>query len=182
MFGAQYFFAAAVLIAVVAGWLDWRGGHIPNWLTIGTLLAAPLFHALAGYLGAGRSAAGQELAFSALGIVACGLVPVLFFYFGAIGGGDVKLLAAIGALCSVSVGIECEFYAFIAAALYAPGRLAYEGKLLRTLGNTMSLVINPFLPKDRRKEIVPEMLTELKFGPAIAVGTFISVWLHWRGP
>lgn len=181
MFGAQYFFAAAVIIAVVAGWLDWRGGHIPNWLTLGTLFAAPLLHGVAGYVARGSDAAKHELAFSVLGAVACGAIPLLLFYFEAIGGGDVKLLAAIGALCSLSVGIECEFYAFIAAALYAPGRLAYEGKLLRTLGNTMTLVVNPLLPKARRKKIVPEMLTEMRFGPAVALGTLVGVWLHWRG-
>ena len=32
------------------------------------------------------------------------------------GGGDVKLLAAIGAICGAVVGIEAELYAFITAA------------------------------------------------------------------
>jgi len=181
MFGAQYFYVAAVVVGFIAGWLDWRSGHIPNWLTLGPLLAAPLVHAIVGYTQAGHNAAVHALLFSILGAFACGAVPLLLYRLGAIGGGDVKLLAAIGALCMTSVGVECEFYAFIAAALYAPGRLAFEGKLLSTLGNTVSLVINPFLPKARRKEIAPEMLTELRFGPAVAVGALIGVFLNWRG-
>lgn len=181
MFGAQYFFAATIVIGLVAGWMDWRSGHIPNWLTLGPLLLAPIAHAIVAYVKAGHDAAGHALLFSILGAVACGAVPLLLYRLGAIGGGDVKLLAAVGALCMASVGIECEFYAFIAAALYAPGRLAYEGKLLRTLGNTVSLVANPFLPKARRKEIAPEMMTELRFGPAVAVGALVGVFLNWRG-
>ncbi len=181
MFGAQYFFVAAVIVAVVAGWLDWRSGHIPNWLTLGPLLAAPFVHAVVGYLGAGHNAAIHGLLFSILGAFACGAVPLMLFQLGAMGGGDVKLLTAIGALCMASVGIGVEFYAFIAAAVFAFGRLAYQGKLLRTLGNTVSLVINPFLPKSRRREIAPEMMTELRFGPAVAVGAMIGVLLNWRG-
>lgn len=180
MFGAQYFFVAAVIVGVIAGWLDWRSGHVPNWLTLGPLLAAPIAHAIVGYVLSGRDAAEHELLFSILGAFACGAVPLLLYRLGAMGGGDVKLLAAIGALCMASVGIGCEFYAFIAAAIFAFGRLAYQGKLLRTLGNTVSLTINPFLPKARRKEIAPEMLTELRFGPAVAVGALIGVFLNWR--
>ena len=44
----------------------------------------------------------------------------------------------------------------------------------------MSLVINPFLPKARRRQIAPEMLTELRFGPAAAAGTLIGVLVNWR--
>ncbi len=69
---------------------------------------------------------------------------------GAIGGGDVKLLGAVGALLRPMTGIETEMYSFIVAALYAPVRLAYEGKLLRTLGNSLLLVRNVFVPKDKR--------------------------------
>ena len=37
-----------------------------------------------------------------------------------------------------SLGIEAELFGFIAAALYAPARLAYEGKLLRTLADVIA--------------------------------------------
>lgn len=181
MFGAQYFFTAAVVLAVVAGWLDWRTGHMPNLLTLVPLLGAPFAHAAVGYVRGGLDAAGTGFLFSILGALACAIVPLILYYAGAIGGGDVKLLAAIGALCRASVGVECELYAFVAAALYAPGRLAYEGKLMSALGNTLMLALNPFLPKARRRKIAPEMLTEVRFGPSVAVGTLIGVLLSWRG-
>lgn len=182
MFGAQYFFVAALVITVAAAWFDWRTGHIPNWLTLLPLCAAPFGHLLLGWLTGGRNAGGEAFLFSILGAVACVAVPLLLYQAGGIHGGDVKLLAAVGALCRTSVGIDCELYAFVAAALYAPARLAYEGKLLKVLGNTLMLVANPLLPKARRRKLAPEMMTEMRFGPAVAVGTLIAVFLNWRGP
>ena len=62
------------------------------------------------------------------------------------------------------------------------GMLAYHGKLLRVLGNTFMLAVNPFLPRDKRREITPEMLTRMRFGPAIFGGTLVVAILHWRQP
>ena len=78
------------------------------------------------------------------------------------------------------IGIEAELYSFIVAALYAPIRLAYEGKLLRTLGNTVVLVRNVFVPKAKRKELTTDQMHELRFGPSVFVATLIVLVLHWR--
>jgi prepilin peptidase CpaA len=177
------FLVVAVLVAAIGAWIDWRTGHIPNWVTLVPLGAAPLAHfGVTAAAARPLTEAAQAAGFSVLGAFVCAIVPVVLFRAGAIGGGDVKLLAAIGALCRPMVGIEAEFYAFMAAAIIAPARLAWEGKLLRVLGNTLALVINPFLPKKKRREIAPEMLTSIRFGPAIFAGTLIAALLHWRLP
>lgn len=179
MLGVPYFLGFAVLVAAVAAAFDWRTGHIPNWLTLGPLCAAPVAHA-GYYFAIGRSSdALQAGAFSVLGAVVCGAVPLLFYRQGAIGGGDVKLLAALGAICRPMLGLELQFYAYMAAAVFAPARLAYDGKLMRVMGNTFALVANPFLPKHRRREITPEMMTWLRFAPAIFAGTAGTAAMHW---
>jgi prepilin peptidase CpaA len=66
------------------------------------------------------------------------------------------------------------------AALCAPAKLAYEGKLLKTLGNTVLLVKNVFVPKHKRQEIPREMMAELRFAPSVFVATIVAVILHWR--
>jgi len=180
MLGEYYFLLAAVLVTGLAAWYDWRTGEIPNWLTAGPLLVAPFGHAVIGLVKAGWSAAGQGLLFSFLGILTCGAIPLLLYRSGAIGGGDVKLLGALGAILRPLIGIEAELYSFIVAALYAPIRLAYEGKLLRTLGNTVILVRNVFVPKAKRKELSTEMMSELRFGPSVFVATLVILVLHWR--
>jgi prepilin peptidase CpaA len=180
MFGAAYFLTFAVAVAAVAAFCDWRTGNIPNWLTLTPLALAPVAHALVFVIGGRSSQALEAAGYSVVGALLCALIPLLLHRAGAIGGGDVKLLAALGAILRPLVGVEAEFYAFIAAALFAPARLAYEGKLMRVLGNSMALVANPFLPKDRRRELTPEMMTSLRFGPAIFVGTCGAAILHWR--
>lgn len=180
--GRQIFLGAAVAVSAVAAWKDYRTGEIPNRLTLLPLALAPLAHAALAFRRGGAGAALEAGGLSIFGAVACAIVPLLLYRAGGMFGGDVKLLAAIGALCLPLAGIEAEFYAFLSAALYAPARLAYEGKLLRTLRNTLSLVLNPFLPEAKRREVAPEMMTELRFGPAVFAGTLASAWLHWGAP
>lgn len=180
MFGELYFLLAAVLVTGLAAWFDWRTGEIPNWLTLGPLVVAPVAHGVMGLTREGWSAAGLGVLLSFLGVITCGLIPLLLYRSGAIGGGDVKLLGALGAILRPFIGIETEMYAFIVAALYAPVRLAYEGKLLRTLGNTVWLVRNVFVPKNKRRELSTEMMSQLRFGPSVFVATLVVVVLHWR--
>lgn len=163
---------ACLGITAVAAFTDARTGHIPNWLTVPPLVVAPLVWGA--YGGLWRTDGGSLLG-SLLSMALCALVPLLLFRNGAIGGGDVKLFAAIGALTLVSVGIEAQFYSFCAGSLFALARLAWEGKLLRTLLNALFLLLNPVLPKKYRRPISRELMTRMRFGVAIFVGTLIAV-------
>jgi prepilin peptidase CpaA len=179
-----YFLLAAAIIAAVAAWTDRRTGHMPDWLTLGPLALAPVAHAVAAGIAAHAfEPAAQAAGFSVLGAVVCAAIP-LGLYFGAeaIGFGDVKLFAALGALLGTLVGVEAEFYAFMAATVIQLGYLAYHGKLFHVLGNTLTLAVNPFLPRDRRREIPKDGLTWARFGPAIFIGTAAAAVLHWRQP
>lgn len=81
--------APLILLLLVAAVIDARHRRIPNWLTFGLLLA-----------GLGRAIAfgsGGSLGHALLGILVGGSIPLVLFAIGALGGGDVKLLAAVGA-------------------------------------------------------------------------------------
>jgi prepilin peptidase CpaA len=176
-----YFLVAAAVISAIAAATDLRTGEIPNWLTLGTLLVAPVAH-----IGQGFAAhmtthdAIYEGGSSLLGALACVIVPAILYRQDAIGGGDVKLLAGMGALLQPRLGLEAEMYSFFAAGLVAPAFLAYEGKLFRTLKNTALLAINPLLPKAKRRPVEPALLTWFRFGPAIFLGMTMTAYLHWR--
>jgi prepilin peptidase CpaA len=175
---ARYFLLAALVVAAIGAWYDWRTKHIPNWLTLGALLAAPAAHVgVAVFFGRSHEALSAG-GLSITGAFVCALVPLFLYREGAMFGGDVKLLAALGAITRPMLGVELLFYAFIVAALYAPARMAYEGKLFRVMGNTVKIVFNRFRPKDKREEIPQEMLTEMRFGPSIFVGTALTVLLR----
>jgi prepilin peptidase CpaA len=178
-----YFLIAAAAVAGVAAWTDGRTGNIPNWLTLGALAAGLLGHFVMGFVyGAGWRSALASVGFSVAGALLCGLVPAFMYWKGAIGGGDIKLFAAIGAICQPMVGLEMETYAFIAAALIAPAKLAYQGLLWRTLTQSFGLVVNPFRKPENRKETPAEMMTWFRLGPAIFLGAATTVLLHWELP
>jgi prepilin peptidase CpaA len=178
----QGFLVAAVVVTAIAAVYDWRTGHIPNWLTFGALGVAPVGHALRGYLAYGVEGIVSGLGYSLLGALICGAIPVLLYslsHDGAISGGDVKLLAALGAMCLVDVGIEVQFSAFVAVAILAMAGFAYQGRLLPVLGNTVALVANPFRKHERRREPSSEVLTSMRFAPPALVGVVVGVALNW---
>jgi prepilin peptidase CpaA len=161
---------AIVVVCVSAAVTDARAGKIPNFLTLPSVfLGFALNVAFRGWNGALASTAG---------IAACALVPLsLYRATGgrAIGGGDVKLFAAIGALGGAIVGIEIQLFSFFALAAFAALWLAFRGALTRVLVNTFWFAIGPVLPKRYRRTICPENTTEMRLGPAIAVSAALVV-------
>lgn len=154
-------------IALVAALSDGRTGRIPNWLTLPPLAAAPLAYLLL----QGPGALGASI----LGAVCCGAVPFFLFTRGAIGGGDVKLFAAIGAVAGARLGIEVELLSLGLAAGHAFARLAWEGKLVRTLLNSFWIAVNVVLPRRRRRDIPPELMSTVRMGGAVLAATLLAV-------
>ncbi len=173
-------FAVAIAVALLAGWFDWRRGEIPNWLTYPALLGGPILHAgrfLAVH--AESDVALTEGGVSVAGAIVCALVPAFLYRQGAIGGGDLKLLAALGALLQPTIGLEAEMYGFFAATLVAPARLAYEGKLFATLKNAFTILGNLFLPKAKQRSVDEVALSWFRLGPALFFGVMLAAYLRW---
>jgi Flp pilus assembly protein protease CpaA len=159
----------ALLTAVAAIW-DLRTGEIPNRLIA---IGAGLCGLALMVSGSGNVLA--TLLSMLLGVTLVALVPFLLFRAGGIGGGDVKLLALVGLALGPALGLQTELYAFVAALLYAPLRLIWDGKLVHALKTMGVLLVRPFLPAHRKPAPVPpEELTVLRFGPAIFVGTLLT--------
>jgi prepilin peptidase CpaA len=182
MLWLRVFLIAAIVVSAIGAWFDVKRSYIPNWITVGGIAAGLIGHSVLGLAHGGVQEGLRGLVFSVLGAFAASIIPLFLYRAKAIGGGDVKLLAAIGAICRPLIGIEAVFYAFVVAALYAPARLVYEGKLFKTIGNAFFILLNPVLSKARRKEISPEMMTELRFGPSVFIGALLAALLNWRMP
>ncbi len=112
-------------LGAVAAFTDLRRGLIPNWLTLPPLLLVPPVQGL--FLGPG--ALGSSL----LGVFVCGAVPLMIFLRGGMGGGDVKLLAAVGAVAGARLGLEIQLTSYMIATLIALCTLAHRGHLLTTV-------------------------------------------------
>jgi len=173
-------FIVAIAVAALAGITDWRRGEIPNWLTYGALVLGPMLH-VGRMLAAHETmdAALTEGGYSVVGALVCVIVPAMMYRQGAIGGGDLKLLAGIGAMLQTMMGIEAEMYGFFAAALVAPAVLAYQGKLISTLKNSVAIFANLFLPKAKQRRVEESALSWFRLGPALFFGVALTAYLHW---
>ena len=169
----------ALVVASAAAWCDWRTGEIPNWLTLPPIAVSPLVYGFA---------FGIELALhSFTAALLSALVPYLLFRRGAMGGGDVKLFGALGAVTGFDllVGIEIQLTALVVAMVAACGALAWNGVLLRTLGNALAQAFHPVLPARLRQGRCAALSTRVRMGGAILVATAIltgpylaSAWSH----
>lgn len=159
-----------VTIAAGAGTaaaIDFRTRRIPNLLTVG--LAA------LGVTLAATGLSGVSLGSSFAGFVAGMVLMMPGRLLGATGAGDVKLMAAVGAV----LGIERMPAAFIATAL-AGGVLAIvtavrRGRLAATLDGTGRILR---APAETRKQIESAGVhNKFSYGPAIAAGALLAAWL-----
>jgi prepilin peptidase CpaA len=173
-------FIVAMFVAGLAALFDWRRGEIPNWLTYGALVLGPLLHVIRMLVAKEEmNAALTEGGYSLAGALVCVLVPAMLYRQGAIGGGDLKLLAGLGALLQTMMGIEAEMYGFFAAALVAPAVLAYQGKLMSTLKNAVAIFANLFMPKAKQRAVEESTMSWFRLGPALFFGVAFTAYLHW---
>lgn len=174
----------AVVVVLVAAATDLRNGRIPNALTIPALLL--------GLVGSGlqRGAAGALAALA--GLIICAVVPGIVYKASqgrGIGGGDIKLFAALGALLGPAQGLEVELSAFLILGLFAMFRLAFLGQLGRTLVRSLRVTVGLFVPRICPNPADADVeMTSMRLGPAIAVAvlTVLSIpqilrWFPWLG-
>ncbi|MCA9601569.1 MAG: prepilin peptidase [Myxococcales bacterium] len=163
--------AVAVLATAVAAFTDSRTGHIPNWITFPPILLAPVAN------GVVLGLYGVQM--SLLGLFVCGFLPYLMFRQGGMGGGDVKLFAAIGALTGVRLGLEAQLASLLVGALYSLFRLVQRGRARVVLRNAWYLSVNWLLPEKMRRPVEPAESDSLRLGTSIFIGTTLALGWRW---
>lgn len=155
-----------VVIAVIAiaTYTDCRWRLIKNILTLPAIALGLLLHSLGnGWPGLTFAAAGLLVGFGLM------MIPAIL---GQMGGGDVKLMAALGSLLGAYAILNVFLYTTLAGGLLAMGFALYRGRALETLRQTWKLAVGLFI---YRTPPVPPAETErtvtLPYGVAIAVGT-----------
>lgn len=148
-------------VAVVT---DMRSRRIPNWLT-GAIAAAGFGMAFGG----GPVTPVQAL----LGLIAGLLLMMPGHVIGATGAGDVKLMAAVGAVVGPDLALRAFLYSAVAGGVFAIIVAARRGVLATTLQDTSRLVTAPALARQTIE--ASSRANRFAYGPAIAVGTLVSV-------
>lgn len=160
---------AALALAALAAIADRRTGEIANWITLPPAAISPLLYAF--FFGSHHGL------LSVASLFLCSFVPYGLFRQGVMGGGDVKLFAALGAVTGfdISAGIEIQLAAFIVAMVIAFGALAWRGTLLRTLCNAVRLSFRRLRSSSPPPFTDLELLTPIRMGGSILVGTALVV-------
>ncbi len=143
---------------------DVRSRRIPNWLT-GAIAAAGFGLAFGG----GVVTPGR----AALGLLVGLLLMMPGHVIGATGAGDVKLMAAIGAVVGPDVAIRSFLYSAVAGGVFAIAVAARRGVLAATLHDTSRLITAPAAAREAIES--SSRTNRFAYGPAIAVGTLLSV-------
>jgi prepilin peptidase CpaA len=157
----------ATIPAVVAGWTDWRSRRIPNWLTVPALLVGIAANTLAlGWAGAKDSLLGAGLG---LGL----LLP--FVLLRSLGGGDWKLVGALGAFLGPPRLISVLLGTILVAGVMAVVLIIWKrrvGQTLRNLAQMLAALFTLHLPGPEVSLDNPESL-KVPFGVAVAVAVVL---------
>ena len=151
--------------------------RIPNLVTLGGLFVGLAIHGASGFVEKGFAGGFRGIGFALLGAVACGLVPFLAWKKGEMGGGDVKLFAAIGALAGPALGfdVEARTFAFSLLVLF-PYRLIRHRAVSVAVKNMRIGVVNVFRSKDAREAYVTgPKLPPVILAPAIGVAFALTL-------
>jgi prepilin peptidase CpaA len=168
MISQQTIWTFTLVFTLYAGWIDWRTRRIPNWLTVpGLCIGIAANAALGEWQGAARALEGAGLAMVLL-------LP--FVLIRALGAGDWKLMAAVGALLGPK-----PFFVVLVVSIFVAGAMGTvqvirAQRVVVTLKNIWVLVQGFFTFGFRAH---PELSLDnpgalkLPFGVAVAIAAVI---------
>lgn len=172
-------------LSLTAAWSDYRHHRIPNSIVFsGVALGILLNSLLAPGVGfANRSlpgAGGFAFALTGLGLGLACLLP--FYLLRAMGAGDVKLMAMVGAFLGPADVLGAVLFTFLAGGVMALVVVA-RTRAWGLLGQNMRVMllgglINASSGKVPVLETPVQSAGKLPYGVAIAAGTF--AWVLWK--
>lgn len=172
-----FFLICALGVATAGAVQDVRSQRIPNWLTYSGLVAALTIRCvLSGWPGLKSGFAG---------VLVGGGIFFLLFLVGGMGGGDVKLMAAVGAWAGAERALLILIATAIAGGMLGLCYMVFRKQVVATLLNTAELIRHHLTSGLRPHPVLniqePGSM-RVPFGLAIALGTLYCAGnVVWRG-
>src|SRR5271166_851809 len=121
----------AIAFGLVAGWIDWRSHRLPNWLTVSGFAIGICANSI--FFGW----AGMKAALIGAVIPLAILLPVVLLR--GLGGGDWKLMGALGAIVGRGEILQLLLATILFAGLIAFVQMIRQRRVLVTLRNMWEL-------------------------------------------
>jgi prepilin peptidase CpaA len=161
--------AVALVLASCGAMFDVFTHRIPNELTYGGVIVGIVFwSAILGWRG---------FFIASLGALIAGGIFFLFYMVRAMGGGDVKLMAAVGSILGPRKSIEAVFACAIVGGVMAIAYAAYHGRIRGTLANVGDLLqyhIKHGARSHPEINLSNPTVIRMPYGVAIAMGCLYS--------
>ena len=162
----RYLLICAFVFALVGSVEDVRSRKIPNSLTyFGVIAALCIRIFVLGWPG---------LRDGLIGTLIGGGIFFFLFVIGGMGGGDVKLMAAVSAFAGLTQIVNLLIAAAISGGAMATVIMLYQQRMLTTIRNTIMLVqhhLTTGLRPHPDLNVRQTQSTRVPFAPAIAIGT-----------
>ena len=154
---------------VAAAVTDLRSGKIPNYLTYPAILLGLVGHGLGGWLT--DPPVGLGVSEAVLGLVV-GLVPLLLcLRSGGIGGGDAKLMGAVGALTGWRFVLAAMVYGFLVAGVMGVVVMIRRRIVRRTLRRVLHALALLLTPGAQPADPTDEQTPRIPLAVALCLGT-----------
>jgi len=162
--GSLLVLAAMLAVAV---YTELKASRIPNWLTFSGMALGLLI----GYLH------GNVVFFSCLAGLAIGFGFLFIFYvFGGVGGGDVKLMGAVGALMGADLVKPALFYTTFIGAFLAVMVVIWRRDFWLRIGQGLRQLA--FWRKGNKEPMVKLPPVTVPYGVAIATGCLLALFMR----
>ncbi len=166
-------YALLVIVLIVAAAFDLATGRVPNALTLPAILIGLGWAAASGVLGHDSGGALAGLKASGIGLAVAFVPFFLLFAGGGIGGGDAKLMTAVGAIsASWHCVVSTTIYAVVVAAFLAVVVMIREGLVRQTLRRIFGAVL--LIGSKRKAELDREDTRRIPFAVAVAIGGIVA--------
>lgn len=170
-------------LLISSAYTDVKAGKVYNSVTFPAFLLGLVLAYARGTIDDGQG--GRYLINSLAGALLGGGLFAVFYWLGGLAGGDVKLMAAIGALKGFMFTCYALLYTSIVGAILAVGMLIWQGRLWDGLRGSLTMLFSirrPLAPETTNpadpatQKTTAAARATLPYGVAISVG---AMWAWW---